>query len=396
MITAQGEAPATLFLMTNRERNISPSRTAASVGALFLGIQIQCAECHNHPITRDWKRKDFWGMAAFFARTRVPEKEKGKDKPSDIPPGIRDVDESPRAFVPRPDPKKPAPPPGDPLPPGVLEIPDATDPMKIVGRSTARFLEGEAPDLGPTGSHRQPFADWLTSPDNRYFARVAVNRTWSYFFARGFVNPVDDMGPDNPASHPAALDRLTREFVAARFDLRYLARCICNTRAYQRTSAVTEGNETDTALFSHMSVKVIEGPILLALLDQVLGKSKLPEPTGDRKKGSSATRPTADLLDTAGYDPSPDQYTMGVPQALRLMNVVLPGRARRFAEQLVRSRMGQQQVVEHLDLAALSRRPTAVERREIEAYFSRQEAPATGYAGVVWAVLASPEFVSNP
>jgi len=397
MITAGGDiAPASLFLLTNRENDLSPSRTAATVGVLFLGVQVQCAECHRHPFTRDWRREDFWGLAAFFSRTHLV----AKSKDANGLPVIHDVDESPRVFVPRPDPRKPPPPPGEHLPPGVLEIPDATDTMKRVGRARARYLEGDEADLGETGSYRVPFAAWLTSGDNRYFARAYANRMWSYFFARGLVNPVDDMNPANEPSHPAALEALRRELVASGFDTKHLVRCICNTRAYQRTSAVAAGNENDSTLFSHAAVKAVNGPVLFGLLEQVLGKpkgavEKAVRGDGDRKKGGSAARSTLDLLDTAGYDESPDEYTAGVPQALRLMNVVLPHWTAPLAEQLARSGGEPERVVERLYLLTLSRRPTPEERKEVAAFLAARKDPAAGYAGLLWVLLSSPEFVTN-
>jgi hypothetical protein len=388
LLTASGDSPATLFLLTNAEKDISPSRTTGTIGALFLGTQLQCAECHRHPVVRAWKREDFWGVAAFFSRTKL---DKDKTKTGK---GIVDVAESPRVFVPRPDPKKPPPPPGPHLPPGVLEIPSATDPMKMVGQAKSRYLEGDEAELPEEGSFRAPLATWVTSPQNRWFAAAAVNRMWAYFFARGFVNPLDNMMPENKASHPAAMEALRAEFVASGFDQKHLIRCICNTKAYQRTSRSLPANDNDQALFSHMAVKAIRGPVLLALLEQVLGKGP-PEPAPRGGKNAPRLKTTAVLLDTAGYDESPDEYTAGVPQALRLLNTVLPERTAARAVVLARGADPREKTIEHLYLITLSRRPRPDELGEVCAFLDKQRDPAKGYAGLLQALLLAPEFVSN-
>lgn len=388
MITARGTDAAILFLLTNAEKDIAPARTTGTIGALFLGIQLQCAECHRHPAVKEWKREDFWALAAFFSRTRL-DKEKGNANK-----GILDVEESPRVYVPRGDPKKPPPPPGDFLPPGIIEIPSATDPTRMVGQAKARFLEGAEADLPAEGPYRVLLADWVTGAENPWFTAAAVNRVWAGFFSRGFVNPLDNMTAENKPTHPAALELLQGEFVRSGFDLKHLMRCICNTRAYQRTSRALPGNENDQVLFSHMAVKAIRGPVLLALLEQVLGKSP-PEkaPTG----GNNSPRPktTAMLLDTAGYDESPDEYTGGVPQALRLLNTVLPDRTAARATVLARGTDPCDKTVETLYLTTLARRPRADEMREVKAFLDKQGDPVKGYAGLLWALLLSPEFVSN-
>ncbi|MBA4067428.1 MAG: hypothetical protein C0501_27705 [Isosphaera sp.] len=419
MLTAGPDNPASLFLLTSREKDIAPNRVAGTVGALFLGVQLQCAECHRHPVTKEWKREDFWAMAAFFSRTKVVDKSKDQNGLT----AVQDVAESPRIFVPRGDPKKPPPPPGDFLPPGVLEIPDATDPQARVGRARAKVLGASEPAVLPeAGSYRVPFAAWVTAADNPYFAKAFANRVWGYFLARGFVNPLDDMHGGNPPSHPAALAVLTREFTAAGFDLKYLVRCVCLTKAYGRTSAVAAGNESDVTLFSRAPVKAVRGPTLLAMMDQVLGKPRGGiDPKVKPEKGAPKYVPTADLLDTAGYDESPDEFTSGVPQALRLMNAMLPGRTEavgtliaatgpereKALKELGRTlmttgsavppadRAAREKAVEWVYLATLSRRPTSAEAKAVGTFLDAHPTPAAGYDALLWVLLSSPEFVTN-
>src|SRR5262245_41579029 len=113
-------------------------------------------------------------------------------------------------------------------------------------RVPAKFLQGEEPKLNTSEPYRPVLAKWLTSGENKYFARAMVNRTWAQFFGRGLVNPVDDMHEKNLASHPELLKDLTKQFVASEFDLKHLIRSICNSEAYQRTSKVGD-DEVDPA-----------------------------------------------------------------------------------------------------------------------------------------------------
>src|SRR5262249_12499786 len=147
---------ATYLLLTDLERDISPSRSTSTIGALFLGQQLQCAECHRHPVHRDWKREDFWGLAAFLGRTRL-DNSKGKGKQGRM---IVDVDESPLEKGPKVDPKTPKDkrPIRNPLPAATIEIPDANDNEIAVGVVFAKYLEGDKADLGDKGSYRAPYA----------------------------------------------------------------------------------------------------------------------------------------------------------------------------------------------------------------------------------------------
>src|SRR5262249_15013679 len=134
---------------------------------------------------------------------------------------------------------------------------------KVSGRVVrARFLGGAEPTLDEAGPFRPRFAAWATSVDNPYFANAAANRMWAHFFGRGLVHPVDGFDPDNPPSHPDLLKRLAAEFVASGFDLKHLARAICNSKAYQRSSRPLPGNAADTTLFSRMALKVLTPEML--------------------------------------------------------------------------------------------------------------------------------------
>ena len=171
LLTASGTMesnPAIGFYLSN---NVVDKMTDAC-GKLFMGQQIQCAQCHNHPFTTT-KQAEYWGMAQFFFRTEV-----GNIKAKVGEPSVHET----------PNPKRGK---NNPLPESAKTLP-------------AKFLGGEQPTIGRTDPARPVLAKWLTAPDNPFFAKAMVNRTWAQFFGRGFPNPgpVDDFGEHNPVTHP--------------------------------------------------------------------------------------------------------------------------------------------------------------------------------------------------
>jgi hypothetical protein len=223
VLTAAGQRekdPATLYLFKGRE-TLSPAELTDLVSQYFVGIRLNCAQCHDHPFTK-WKQNDYWGMASFFTEIQYTDRRLQKS-------GI--IRDDPQVLV---------------------------DKLEESARlRSPRFLGGDALTVEPGVPHRQALARWLTAGNNPYFARAMVNRMWAQLFGRGLVNPVDDMHADNPPTHPELLAELSERFVASGFDLRDLCRTICNSSAYQRTSMPVAGNERDVTLYSHMAVKVL-------------------------------------------------------------------------------------------------------------------------------------------
>lgn len=383
MLTVDDASPATIFLRANRlngERP-SPAKVVGTVGALFMGVQYQCAECHNHPFNDEWTHEGFWSMAAFFGRTRYENIKDSKTRE------VR-VTEDDQVLEPNSKQKKLKIPVN-----GEIEIPDPLDAKKIRAIVTAKLMNGEQPPLTEKGPHRPHFAKWLVDSKNPYFARAAVNRTWSIFFAKGFVNPLDDMNAKNPPSHPELLAYLANEFQQSGYDVRHLIRSICNSRAYQRTSRRT-ADDPDDELFGRRTVQFLHGETLLTALDQVLGVEPPPPPQKGRKEKSAAPS-TADLFDSGVYDDDPSNYSFGAPQLLRLMNTDIPRRAPAAIARLMAAEMTKEQSLDRLYLMTLARRPTNDEARAMLEFIDRAETPAKGFEGVVWVLLNSAEFVSN-
>ena len=182
-------------------KDASPENLASGTARVFLGIRLECAQCHDHPFA-SWKREQFWGYAAFFASIQ-------KQTQGDLTVPSGEVADRWELAIPGTETIAPA------------SYPDGTFPV---------------PQYRVRG--RQTLADWMTSAKNPYFARATVNRLWCYFFGRGLVDPVDDMvAGDSRSSHPELLDVLAREFAERHFDLKFLIRAIVSSRAYQLTSS---------------------------------------------------------------------------------------------------------------------------------------------------------------
>lgn len=386
LLTAEGELknnPQTAFIMANAESfQPQPNLLAAAASRVFLGVQLQCAECHNHPFTT-WKQADFWGMAAFFGRVRNGVKTKPAGISEEPDPNAPDVK---NGGVARPEVK----------PDGSIVIP-GTGGNKGAGKVVpAKFLGGEPLTLDDK-TLRPRFAAWVIAPENRYFANAFVNRTWAQMFGRGLVNPVDNFHDDNPPSHPALLKLLADEFRASNHDIKHLVRCLCNSQAYQRTSKFLPENGKDAELFSHMSVKGMSPEMLYDSLAIVLGPEKM---AGAPKPGTGKGPPLSSRDEFVHFfrgpgDADSSECNQGIPQFLRRMNTEMFNEGAPLIDRLVKARATPVQVVETLYLATLSRRPTEEETKLMSAYLAKRERPEQGHAGVLWILLNSGEFVLN-
>ena len=175
----QDKTPAVTFFLTNR----AVDKLTDAVSQHFLGVQLACAQCHNHPFT-DWKQTEYWGMAAAFSKVQPDRPGNPLKKGDDTPPGVRELATRSRAK--------------DFFPEGAKTVP-----VKFLG------TDGDA-KLKTSEPYRPALADWMTAKENPFFAKAMVNRTWFHLFGRGFVAPVDDMHDDNPGQPPGTAERAGR------------------------------------------------------------------------------------------------------------------------------------------------------------------------------------------
>ena len=370
LLTASGtqdENGAVTFFLANP----TADKVTDTVSRLFLGVQLQCAQCHNHPFTK-WKQTEYWGMAAFF--TKVKSDRVMPAARQATPPAVRENGKGRPAKLP--------------------------ESAKIV---PAKFLQGEEPTLETSAPYRPVLAKWLTSPENPFFARAMVNRLWAQFFGRGIVEPVDDMHEGNPPSHPELLQELVGQFVANGFDVKFLIRAICNSRTYQRTSKPNDKDDSGANVFAHMAIKVNSPEQLYDSLVAVVGTPGRQAAAGNRKgpnQGKPALPPNPRaafvnfFMNEDGSDPT--QYQAGIPQALRLMNAPQLSGGGAALEHALKSSQSPPQVIEWLYLATLSRRPTHLESQHLTGFVHKYgKEPRKAYRDILWALLNSSEFALN-
>lgn len=365
LVTASGTVeanPAVTFYLANR----SVDKLTDAVSQQFMGIHLQCAQCHNHPFT-EIKQTEYWGMAAFFAKVRAQNPRNPNKGGNNTQIGVQEGVQKSRVK--------------DFFPESAKDVPP-------------KFLGGDSVKVTNSEPLRPVLAEWLTTPENPYFAKAMVNRTWGLLFGRGFVNPIDNMVPEMAASHPELLERLSREFAASGFDLKNLYRGICASQAYQRTSKPVGANKDDHKLFSHMNVKVMTPEQLFDSLATVTGTAAervRPKPAA-AKRGPVGARDQFVQFFLAGADaPNATEYEAGIPQALRLMNSRVTGNPA-----LIRAFAGPgakpAEVIERIYLATLSRRPTPAEVDKLTQYLSKAATPTEGYGDILWVALNSSEF----
>lgn len=332
-------------------KDAKPENLAAVTTRLFLGVQLECAQCHDHPFAK-WSRKQFWNQAAFFAG--IERQGRGVFQPLTEKVARRDI-----------------------------QLPDS--PRK----ADALFLDGNAPKFLADRSSRDALAKWITAPDNAYFARATVNRVWGQLFGIGIVEPVDNFHDDNPPSHPELLDELARAFVAAKFDLNYLVTAICLTDAYQRTSARTHPSQDNSRLFARMVVKAMTGEQFFDSLALATGYKG----TAPRKQF---------LAQFALHGPASEPET-SIQQALALMHGKFALDATTVRTSALLTAVVETPMlktadrIEMLYLATLSRLPTAREMDVTRAHLAGVETSREPerLADVFWALLNSAEFRLN-
>jgi hypothetical protein len=341
--------------------NNSVDKVTDQVSRLFLGVQLQCAQCHNHPFT-GWKQTEYWGMAAFFTKVRA-----------NLNPNQAAKAGTP-IVISESGPGRPA------------RLPESA---KIV---PPKFLQDAEPKVNPGEPLRPVIARWMTAPANPFFARAMINRTWHQFFGRGFVMPVDDLHEDNVASHPELLEALAGQFVANQFDLKYLIRAICLSQTYQRTSKPA-GNESDKTLFSRMAIKVLTPEQLYDSLQQVLGRTDPPRAGGRFAGLRGQFNPREAFVNFFSVEENdPTEYAAGIPQALRLMNSPQMNSGGALLASVRNA--PPEKALEQLYLATLARRPTPEENRRLLQYVDKH-GPPQAYSDALWALLNSSEFALN-
>lgn len=371
---------ATYFLLSHTGNDAVTDRAAAT-SRVFLGIQIQCAQCHDHP-SDIWKQEQFHQFAAFFARTR---EQPVRDPAAKQPVAVR------LASLPR----------------GEHQMVDTRDPNKKTV-THPKFITGAAlPPGRPDEERRQALADWITDPSNYWFAAAFVNRTWAELMGQGFYQPVDNLGPLQEATYPDVLLALAAHFRASDYDIRGLYRLILNSEAYQRQARL--GEATDTHLrFTANYPSRLRAEDLWASLVQVLGGTEQPgRGREQRAPGKAPTNPARLNIErlfvsTFFFDPSasPDNVEGTIPQALMLMNNrPIQDRIRATGPtvlaELLRQTTQDEEAVRILYVRVLARKPTATEVQACLDHLKKSKSRAEGFEDILWCLINSAEFATR-
>lgn len=361
-----------------------PQEFVDDTAQVFLGLRIACAQCHHHPYEK-WSQDDYWGMAAFFGRV-------GR-KNRQVPGGINNQAIQMQVIYNQPN-------------------------GQVVNKRTNKAAEytpldsGKHLDIGIEEDPRNKLVDWMTSPDNPYFARAIANRYWAHFFGRGIVDPLDDMRVTNPPSNPELLDALAQEVIKGKFSLKHLIRVICTSRTYQLSSVPNDFNKHDKQAFARFYPRRMGAEVLYDAINQV---TNAPASFGGLPRDQHAPNRAIMLPDESFGSYFLDVF--GRPQRISACECERVSEANLAqALHLLNSNEVQGKLNRgngRADMLAKDPRPDAEKLRELFLWcFSREPSPehlqvalqhiernATNkklaYENILWALINTKEFVFN-
>ena len=380
-----GENPAVSWYRSVTD----PKERMQDIGQVFLGVRMQCAQCHHHPYEQ-WSQDDYYSFAAFFST--VAEKAVYRLPEDDIVYHNR----------------KPA----------GMTNPNTGEMLKPT------VLGGEPLDIPAEADPRRELADWVTSENNPYFGRVLVNRYWKHFFSRGLVEPEDDIRPTNPSTHPQLLEGLATHFIESGYDLKALVRTICNSRTYQLSSEPKAGNDEDVQNFARYYPKRLQSEVLLDAFNDVTGakNSFSKQPIGVRaialpddnanKESEFLTMFGRPQMDTACECERTGEANLG--QSLHLINSDLiqnklaSGNGQAVTLARAKDRSDEDRIRE-LYLRAVSREPAADEIAIAQAHLKKkrdlsaadpakltpEKAEQEAFEDIIWVLSNTKEFLFN-
>lgn len=366
LISASGsnlENPAANYYQLEQD----PLKLAEDTAQAFLGIRVQCAQCHNHPFDR-WTMDDYRGFTAFF--TQVGRKD-GED---------------PREKI-------------------IFNRGDGESKHPVGDRVVLpKFLGGSAPETKGK-DRREVLAEWIAAPENPYFARHVANLIWAQYMGRGIVEPVDDVRISNPPSNPELLEALAAKLVEYRYDLRRIVRDICNSRTYQLTTRPNETNQLDERNFAHATIRRMRAEVMLDCITQVTDtKDKFRGlPAGARSAEIADGKTTNYFLTTFGRSTrevlcAREEVGPTLSQALHLINgdtVEQKIKEGGLVNKLIKLNKTPREIVQELYVRCFGRQPTETELLALEPHWGVTEQQPTVLGDVFWALLNAKEFMFN-
>ncbi|MBM3724238.1 MAG: DUF1553 domain-containing protein [Acidobacteria bacterium] len=370
LLASQGrhdfEGPSNFYFVS---REIDPEESAVNVSQVLLGIQIECARCHNHPFER-WSQDDFYGFSAFFARVERKDMYLNNHNATFLK-------NSGEVIHPRT--KKAVPP---------------------------KYLDGPVEPEAPGTDVREKLAVWLTSPQNPFFARAAVNRVWRFFLGRGIVEAADDFRVTNPPVNEPLLAALAEDFIATGYDLKKLERRILNSRVYQLSSQTNPTNQADQTNYSHFYVRRLMAEQVIDTMAQVTGVVErfTSQPPGRRAMEIPVlpfTKPHY-MMKTFGRSDLREVICErdAKPSVAQVMHLIggdtlqrqITGAGGTLDKLLADAGVTNEAIVQQLYLAALTREPSPEETRAVLTGMT-PETRRRGFEDLLWALFNSKEFL---
>jgi hypothetical protein len=369
LLLAEGRLSRSGPLLFYSATKLDPELLAARTARVFLGMRLECAQCHDHPF-EDWTQQDFWSYAAFFAQISRPQTE--LENVSRVM-RVRDIER------------------------GEVMLPETETVV------APQFLDGTELEQG--APRRSQLAQWMTAAENPYFARATANRVWGQMFGKGIIDPVDDFGEQHPPKSPELLDLLAGNFIASGFDLRQLFRTVALSRAYRLSSGADSADDARLESFAQMHVKTLSAEqvydciSVAAMLDAepTIGAGSF---SLDRVGNAQRNLFLQQFRTPAGQV---TEYLGGIPQALTLMNgTLIKGATGISSSGLLKSLEApfftNEQRIEVLYMATLSRRPRESEWELLNEHIPEDasgERLIEGLADLLWALLNTAEFTMN-
>ena len=343
-------------------------KMAENTAQVFMGMRIQCAQCHNHPFDR-WRMDDYYSFAAFFAQVG--------HKPGD----------DPRETI-------------------IFDKTDGEVKHLVTGATMRpKFLGGDVPEIkGQT--RREVLARWLTSPENPYFARSLANMIWAHFLGRGLIEPVDDVRISNPPSNPELLDALAAKLIEYKYDFKKLVRDICASHTYQLSTRPNATNASDDRNFSKAAIRRIRAEVLLDCISEVTGThDKFPGlPQGAHAVEIADGNTGTYFLTTFGRATRTSVCSCEVKidpnlsQALHLLNGdTIQNKIEQggLVKTLLKQGKTPEQIIESLYLRCFSRKPTSEELNKLRPFLTSDSDAQQGLNDIFWSLLNAKEFVFN-
>ncbi len=396
----------TLDLFWRRQQAVPAEQWGEKVAAAFLGVRLECAQCHKHPTDR-WTQDEYWAFANVFAQVTFQNNQFSN-------PAVKKVVDAENTAR------------RDAAPKGnnnnqillVREMfgggPGRAKPNPATNKPPApKVLGGSVLSVKPGEDARVKLADWLTAPENPFFAKSFVNRVWAHYFGVGLVNPVDDFSLANPPTNARLLDALAKDFVESKFDIRKLERTVLMSRTYQLSYATNESNKFDKNNFSHAFIRPLMAEQVVDVLNAAMGVeekftgqeeaplgTKMVELGSSRLNGSVAyalrifgrpPRTTACDCERA-MEPALPQTLFRMTDAAVLAKFTA-GDGRVMA--LAKSKLTNEELVEELFLATLSRLPKATEKADAVQHLKDAKNRTVGVTDLMWALVNTREFILN-